>query len=87
MRNLIGQFGFLAPPSNWGKVVLVSSFDLAPHLKSREKFCFLNVLKMSYSRTCLPKNASKLLFHCFVYDYEVSVLMVVGVQCAPVLMQ
>ncbi|KRY75278.1 hypothetical protein T4A_4243 [Trichinella pseudospiralis] len=51
-------------------------------IKSRENFCLPNVLKSSHSRTCLPENVCKFLFHCYAYSYMVLVLMIVGVRCA-----
>ncbi|KRZ12451.1 hypothetical protein T11_14644 [Trichinella zimbabwensis] len=51
-------------------------------IKSRENFCLLNVLKSSHSRTCLPENVCKFLFHCYAYAYVTLVSMVVGLRCA-----
>ncbi|KRZ76611.1 hypothetical protein T10_7654, partial [Trichinella papuae] len=42
----------------------------------------LNELKRSYSRTCLPENACKFLFHCSAYAYVALDSMVVGMRCA-----
>ncbi|KRY27989.1 hypothetical protein T01_12762 [Trichinella spiralis] len=47
-------------------------------IKSRENFCLLNVLKSSYSRTCLRENVCKFLFHCYTYAHVASVQ---GVWC------
>ncbi|KRZ08781.1 hypothetical protein T11_10888 [Trichinella zimbabwensis] len=51
-------------------------------IKSRKNLCLLSVLNTSYSRTCLPENVCKFLFHCYVYAYVALVSMVAGVRCA-----
>ncbi|KRZ23862.1 hypothetical protein T4B_14499, partial [Trichinella pseudospiralis] len=35
----------------------------------------LSVLNSSHSRTCLPENVCKFLFHCYVYAYVALVSM------------
>ncbi|KRZ12364.1 hypothetical protein T11_1095, partial [Trichinella zimbabwensis] len=40
----------------------------------------LNELKRSHSRTCLPENACKFLFHYSAYAYVALVSMVVGMR-------
>ncbi|KRZ08809.1 hypothetical protein T11_12316, partial [Trichinella zimbabwensis] len=40
----------------------------------------LNEQKSSHSRTCLSKNACKILFHCYAYAYVALVSMVAGVR-------
>ncbi|KRZ69006.1 hypothetical protein T10_5653 [Trichinella papuae] len=51
-------------------------------IKSREEFCFFNVLKSSRSKTCLRENVCKFFFHSYTYACVASVSMVVGVRCA-----
>ncbi|KRY86606.1 hypothetical protein T4D_13813, partial [Trichinella pseudospiralis] len=38
-------------------------------IKSRKNLCLLSVLNSYHSRTCLPENVCKFLFHCYVYSY------------------
>ncbi|XP_003379798.1 hypothetical protein Tsp_03450 [Trichinella spiralis] len=55
---------------------------VATHIKSREKFCLLNVRNSSHSRTCLPENVCKFLFHCYAYVYGALVSMIARLRCA-----
>ncbi|KRZ66721.1 hypothetical protein T10_5068 [Trichinella papuae] len=57
-------------------------FDRGLDIKSRKNLCLLNEQKCSHSRTCLPENVCKFLFHCYVYAYMALVSMVAGVRCA-----
>ncbi|KRY37768.1 hypothetical protein T01_649 [Trichinella spiralis] len=49
-------------------------------IKSGKRFCLLNVLKSCHSRTCLPENVCKFLFHCYTYVSVALVAMVVGLR-------
>ncbi|KRX44873.1 hypothetical protein T05_12800 [Trichinella murrelli] len=49
-------------------------------IKSRENFCFLNVRNSSHSRTCLPENVCKFLFHCYSYVYVALMSMIAGLR-------
>ncbi|KRZ40914.1 hypothetical protein T4C_8066, partial [Trichinella pseudospiralis] len=42
----------------------------------------LSVLNSYNSRTCLPENVCKFLFHCYVYSYLALVSIVAGVRYA-----
>ncbi|KRZ69992.1 hypothetical protein T10_3690, partial [Trichinella papuae] len=51
-------------------------------IKRCENFGLLHVLESSHSRTCLPENACKFLFHCYPFSYVTLVLTVDGVRWA-----
>ncbi|KRY37679.1 hypothetical protein T01_4544 [Trichinella spiralis] len=48
--------------------------------KSRENCCLLNVRNSSHSRTCLPENVCKFLFHCYAYVYVALVSLIAGLR-------
>ncbi|KRX19346.1 hypothetical protein T07_10797 [Trichinella nelsoni] len=50
-------------------------------IKNRETFCLLNVRNSSHSRTCLPENVCKFLFHCYGYVYGALVSMIARLRC------
>ncbi|KRY86615.1 hypothetical protein T4D_3362 [Trichinella pseudospiralis] len=45
-------------------------------IKSRKNLCLLSVLNSYHSRTCLPENVCKFLFHCYF-----ELLRACGVRC------
>ncbi|KRY37717.1 hypothetical protein T01_1886 [Trichinella spiralis] len=49
-------------------------------IKSRENSCLLNVRNSSHSRTCLPENVCKFLFHCYAYVYVALMSMIAGLR-------
>ncbi|KRY84133.1 hypothetical protein T4D_4783 [Trichinella pseudospiralis] len=51
-------------------------------IESRKNLCLLSVLNSSHSRTCVPENVCKFLFHCYVYSYLALVSIVAGLRCA-----
>ncbi|KAL1227358.1 E3 ubiquitin-protein ligase [Trichinella pseudospiralis] len=51
-------------------------------IKSRKNLCLLSVLNSYHSRTCLPENVCKFLFHRYVYSYLALVSIVAGVRYA-----
>ncbi|KRZ11745.1 hypothetical protein T11_2522 [Trichinella zimbabwensis] len=57
-------------------------FDRGLDIKSRKNLCLLSVLNSSHSRTCLPENVCKFLFHCYVYAYVALVSVVAGLRFA-----
>ncbi|KRY86265.1 hypothetical protein T4D_144 [Trichinella pseudospiralis] len=59
------------------------SVDLVKgEIKSRKNLCLLSVLNSYHSRTCLPENVCKFLFHRYVYSYLALVSIVAGVRNA-----
>ncbi|KRZ62599.1 hypothetical protein T02_10284 [Trichinella nativa] len=54
--------------------------SVAFQIKSRENFCLLNVRNSSHSRTCLPENVCKFLFHCYAYVYVALMSMIAGLR-------
>ncbi|KRZ19566.1 hypothetical protein T4B_15193 [Trichinella pseudospiralis] len=44
-----------------------------------KNFCLLNVMKGMHSKTCLPENVCKFLFHCYTCAYVASGSTVVDV--------
>ncbi|KRY18629.1 hypothetical protein T12_13961 [Trichinella patagoniensis] len=49
-------------------------------IKSRKNFCLLNVRNSSHSRTCLPENVCKFLFHCYACVYVALMSMIAGLR-------
>ncbi|KRZ25831.1 hypothetical protein T4C_13578 [Trichinella pseudospiralis] len=58
------------------------SFPPKRSIKSRKNLCLLSVLNSYHSRTCLPENVCKFLFHRYVYSYLALVSIVAGVRYA-----
>ncbi|KRZ76145.1 hypothetical protein T10_8678 [Trichinella papuae] len=65
------------PMPNWS--ITIHDRKLC-NVDGRGNFCLLNVMQISHSRSCLPENVCKFLFHCYAFAYVALVLLVVGVR-------
>ncbi|KRX16128.1 Storkhead-box protein 1 [Trichinella nelsoni] len=67
---------------------MLNDFEIVKkEIKSREKFCLLNVRNSSHGRTCLPENVCKFLFHCYACVYVALVSMIAGLRSAMKIME